>query len=116
MLEVGHTELRDPFSFTFLPSRREAWFNLAMAAPDRIRDLDTRRAWARARAPLWFVLGTIMIALFNAALVLLALAAAARFWSWASGDGFRDSPLWDYLGPGAALMVAGADATPWTIR
>ena len=81
-----------------------------MATPDRIRDLDTRRAWARARAPLWFVLGTMMIALFNASLVLLALAAAARFWSWASGDGFRDSPLWEYLGPGAALMVAGAFA------
>ena len=81
-----------------------------MATPDRIRDLDTRRSWARARAPLWFVLGTMMIALFNASLVLLALAAAARFWSWASGDGFRDSPLWDYLGPGAALMVAGAFA------
>ena len=81
-----------------------------MAAPDRIRDLDTRRAWARARAPIWFVLGTAVIALFNAALVLLVLAAAARFWSWASGDGFRDSPLWDYLGPGAALMVLGAFA------
>lgn len=79
-----------------------------MPVPDRIRDLDTRRAWARARAPLWFMLGTAMVALFNASLVLLALAAAARFWSWASGDGFLDSPLWDYLGPGAALMVAGA--------
>lgn len=81
-----------------------------MPVPDRIRDLDTRRAWARARAPLWFVLGTAMVALFNASLVLLALAAAARFWSWASGDGFLNSPLWDYLGPGAALMVVGAFA------
>ncbi len=79
-----------------------------MPVPDRIRDLDTRRAWARARAPLWFVLGTAMVALFNASLVLLALAAAARFWSWASGDGFLDSPLWELLGPGAALMVVGA--------
>ena len=81
-----------------------------MPVPDRIRDLDTRRAWARARAPIWFVLGTAMVALFNASLVLLALAAAARFWSWASGDGFLDSPLWEYLGPGAALMVVGAFA------
>ncbi len=81
-----------------------------MPVPDRIRDLDTRRAWARARAPLWFVLGTTMVALFNASLVLLLLAAAARFWSWASGDGFLDSPLWEYLGPGAVVMVAGAFA------
>ena len=86
------------------------WLNLGVPVPDRIRDLDTRRAWARARAPLWFVLGTAMVALFNASLVLLVLAAAARFWSWASGDGFLDSPLWDYLGPGAALMVLGAFA------
>ena len=69
--------------------------NLAMDVPDRIRDLDTRRAWARARAPLWFVVGTVMKGLFNASLVLLALAAAARFWSWISGDGVTESPLWD---------------------
>ena len=102
-LQAGRRPARDP-----LPGRGAPWLNLAMAAPDRIRDLDTRRAWARTRAPLWFVLGTAMIALFNAALVLLVLAAAARFWSWASGDGFLDSPLWEYLGPGAALMVIGA--------
>lgn len=51
-----------------------------------------------------------MTALFNASLVLLALAGAARFWSWASGDGFTESPLWDYLGVGAVLMVVGAFA------
>jgi Zn-dependent protease with chaperone function len=84
--------------------------NLAMAVPDRIRDLDTRRSWARARAPIWFVVGTVMTALFNASLVLLALAAAARFWSWISGDGFTDSPLWDYLGVGAVAVVVGAFA------
>ncbi|MCB1016587.1 MAG: M48 family metalloprotease [Acidimicrobiales bacterium] len=83
---------------------------MSAPVPDRICDLDRRRAWARARAPLWFVLGTAMIALFNAALVLLVLAAAARFWSWTSGDGFTDSPLWEYLGPGAVAMVVGAFA------
>ena len=83
---------------------------MTSAVPDRIRDLDTRRSWARARAPLWFAVGTVMTALFNASLVLLALAAAARFWSWISGDGFTDSPLWDYLGVGAVAVVAGAFA------
>src|SRR4051812_2855865 len=76
--------------------------------PDRIRDLDTRRAWARARAPFWFLVGAITVALFNATLVVIALAAVARFWSWISGEGFTDSPLWDYLGPGAVIMVAVA--------
>ena len=78
--------------------------------PDRIRDLDTRRAWARARAPFWFLVGAVTIALFNTTLVLIVLAGVARAWSWGTGEGFGESPLWDEFGLLAAAVTVGAFA------
>lgn len=78
--------------------------------PARIRQLDTRRAWARCGAPLWFLGGVVVIAVCNASLVVLALAAWVRLQSWWSGDVWRDSSVWRWLPGGVVVMAALAVA------
>lgn len=75
-----------------------------MGVPERLRDLDTRRRWARLGAPAWFLAGVVMVALCNAALVVLALAAWVRLHSWWSGTVWEDSDVWHWL-PGGVLAV-----------
>ncbi|MCU1351885.1 MAG: Zn-dependent endoprotease HtpX [Acidimicrobiales bacterium] len=65
--------------------------------PERIRDLDKRRAWAKARAPLWFTVGLAIISVFNAMLVVVLLAGAARLTSWANHHRFADAAVWRWL-------------------
>jgi Zn-dependent protease with chaperone function len=75
-----------------------------MGVPERLRDLDTRRRWARLGAPAWFLAGVVMVALCNAALVVLALAGWVRLHSWWSGTVWEDSDVWHWL-PGGVLAV-----------
>jgi heat shock protein HtpX len=77
-----------------------------MGVPQRLKDLDTRRSWALLGAPAWFLAGVTMIALCNAALVVLALAAWVRLHSWWSGDVWEDSSVWHWL-PGGVVAVVG---------
>ena len=74
----------------------------------RLRDLDTRRAWARLGAPLWFLGGVAVVSLCNAALVVLALAAWVRLQSWWSGTIWQDSGAWHWLPGGVIAVVAVA--------
>lgn len=75
-----------------------------------VQDLDGRRGWARIRAVVACLVGVSVFALTAAGLVCIAFAAAARFWSWISGTGFADSPVWDWLPGGAAAFGAFAVA------
>lgn len=75
-----------------------------MGVPRRMRDLDTRRRWARLGAPVWFLTGVVIVAACNAALVVLVLAAWVRLHSWWSGTVWEDSDVWTWL-PGGVLAV-----------
>lgn len=75
-----------------------------MGVPARLRDLDTRRRWARLGAPGWFLTGVVIVALCNAAVVVLALAGWVRMHSWWSGEVWEDSDAWHWL-PGGVLVV-----------
>jgi Zn-dependent protease with chaperone function len=77
-----------------------------MAVPDRLRDLDTRRTWARLGAPAWFLFGVTVVALCNASLVVLGLAAWVRLHSWWSGTVWEDSGVWNLLPGGVVAVVA----------
>jgi Zn-dependent protease with chaperone function len=77
-----------------------------MGVPERLRDLDTRRRWARLGAPAWFLAGVVMVALCNAALVVLALAGWVRLHSWWSGTVWEDSDVWHWLPGGVLAMTA----------
>lgn len=81
-----------------------------MGVPQRLRDLDTRRTWARLGAPAWFLFGIAVVALCNASLVVLALAALVRLQSWWSGTVWKDSGVWHWLPGGVVAMVAVAFA------
>ncbi len=81
-----------------------------MGAPPRLRDLDTRRTWARLGAPAWFLCGVVVVALCNASLVVLALAAWVRLQSWWSGTLWEDSGVWHWLPGGVVAVVAVAFA------
>ncbi len=77
--------------------------------PDRIRDLDRRRRWALLRAPVWFVVGTVVTTLLAAVGEVIATAGLARGWSMVSGDGFEDVPVWDW---GAVAVLVTLMAVP----
>lgn len=63
---------------------------------DRIGRLDHRRRMAQLRAPIWFGLSMLVIAVMWAAAVVVGLAMLARGWSWLTGAGFADVPLWGW--------------------
>lgn len=70
--------------------------------------LDRRRGIARIRAIIACLVGVVIFGMSAAALVMIVLAAAARFWSWLSGSGFAESPVWSWAPGGAGALAAFA--------
>jgi Zn-dependent protease with chaperone function len=81
--------------------------DVAGAGITSIAGLDRRRGWARVRAVVACLVGIAVFALTGAALVMIVLAAAARFWSWATDTSFLDSPVWEWA-PGGVAALGGA--------
>ena len=68
--------------------------------------LARRRGVARIRAIVCCLVGVVIFGLSAAALVMIGLTAAARFWSWVSGSAFVDSPVWSWAPGGAGALGA----------
>jgi Zn-dependent protease with chaperone function len=52
------------------------------------------------------LIGVLIFALSAAAFVMIAFAAAARAWSWATGTSFMDAPVWSWAPGGAGALGA----------
>jgi Zn-dependent protease with chaperone function len=82
--------------------------------PDRLAQLDARRRWARARAPVWFGLGVVIMTVALAGTGLAVLAMLGRLVSLVLDRPLRDLPVWGWAGwvaagfalAGVALAVA----------
>lgn len=78
------------------------------ATPFRLRDLDHRRRWARARAPVWFVLGVVVLAVCATAAGLVVLALVARAYSLVTDTPIADVPVWGWAGEATVGVAAAA--------
>jgi heat shock protein HtpX len=65
-----------------------------------------RRGWARVQAVGACLLGVSVFALTAAALVVVAAAGVARGWSWVTGEGIEDAPVWAWAPGGAGAIAA----------
>lgn len=80
----------------------------AVNASLEVRDLDTRRGWARVRAAVCCITGVGVFALTAALLATVAAVALARLWGWFRSDSVLDAPVWSWVpgGAGAFAVVA----------
>ena len=76
----------------------------------RLRDLDHRRRWARARAPVWFLLGIVVLAACLTAAGLVVLALVARAYSLVTGTPIAEVPVWGWAGEATVGLAALAGA------
>lgn len=76
------------------------------ATPFRLRDLDHRRRWARARAPVWFALGIVVLAACATAAGLVVLALVARAYSLVTSTPITDVPVWGWAGEATVGVAA----------
>lgn len=78
------------------------------AAVTSIRSLDHRRRWARLRAPVWFVFGSLVMGATAALVGLLVLLAIARLVSFFTNTKLQDSSVWDWAAPIAGILAVVA--------
>jgi Zn-dependent protease with chaperone function len=74
--------------------------------PTSFVTLDHRRAWARCRAPVWFLLGAAVVGACAATVGLAVLLLVARGYSFFTSTRLRDAPVWNWTaGTTTALGV-----------
>jgi Zn-dependent protease with chaperone function len=90
--------------------------------PNRLAELDARRRWAGARAPLWFGLGVLIMAIALAGTGLVVLAMLGRLVSLLVDRPLRELPVWGWAGwvaagfAGLGLLVVMASVALSVLR